>query len=45
MILLRKPDALQAFCKQCIEEGMPCSVIRETVGKKNHAYAIRNLVV
>lgn len=35
MILLRRPDALEAFCKQCVEKRMPCSVIPETVrGKK-----------
>lgn len=46
MILLQRPDALQAFCKQCVEKGMPCSVIPETVGKKKYcAYGIRNLMV
>lgn len=34
MILLQRPDALQAFCKQCVEKGKPCSVIPETMGQK-----------
>lgn len=48
-MLLSRPDALQAYCKQYVEKEVPCFIIwlilQKHLKKNFHAYVIRNLML